>query len=631
MCGIAGIIAPDPTIDNSARIRAMLQVQLHRGPDGQGIATSGAATFGVNRLAIVDPRNGAQPMRDDSAQLLAYNGEIYNHAALRHELQRLGHVFRTQSDTEVVLLAHAAWGNDAMRRFDGMFAYALWNSLRQSVLLVRDRLGIKPLYWQQRHDGVAFASEIKGILALDGGKGDVDAIGLAEIFVHGANFPAGCGTSERTCFAGISAVLPAHVLELSAAGPRSQKWWSPRDEAQVSFDSREIAAEALEAAFVHSVRACRMGDAQVGASLSGGLDSSLITAELLAQSTEIFHAATITYTADRSDDDAAAATVVVGHLSDQYPSRLQHHWAYLPLDGYLDSVDALVQAFDEPCWEPRKLGMLLNYRVLHDAGCKVALSGEGADELFFGYYPRFAGWRTPPDMKMPADFMALWQQKLPSVRALLSPMFDKGLLRTADLVMITEDTTDAWLTPYWQAPRDRTRAVQLWYTHTFLHWLLADNDRFGMAASVEGRFPFLTQEMLQVAWAMPPEWNFPDEQGFPDKAMERMLGPSRLPPAIWRDRVKAPMPTPSSLRYHLAIADALEREIATARPAFWQLFSQAYLSKQISEFRATVLPLLATDPLGGERVAKYNPQLPVRTVHLFGALTTLRWFALYIR
>jgi Zn-finger nucleic acid-binding protein len=158
---------------------------------------------------------------------------------------------------------------------------------------------------------------------------------------------------------------------------------------------------------------------------------------------------------------------------------------------------------------------------------------------------------------------------------------------------------------------------------------LADNDRFGMAYSVEGRFPFLTNAMVEVALRMPPAWNFPDVDGLPDKAQERWLGQGRLPEAIWRQRVKAPMPTPGSLRYHLAIADRLEQEVALAPAVAWAWFDRAEVERLIAAFRATVTPLLATAPEDGEAVTRYNPNLPVRTVHLFSVLTTLRWLALY--
>jgi asparagine synthase (glutamine-hydrolysing) len=625
MCGIAGwwqqALHPE---ERRAGVAAMVRALWHRGPDAQAVVSDGEATLGVARLAIVDRAQGQQPMARDGA-LLAYNGELYNHAELRRELEQRGHVFRTVSDTEVVLAAHATWGDDAPTRFDGMFAYALWHAGRHELLLVRDRLGIKPLYWSKHAGGVAFASEPKALLALAVGRGRPDWHGLLEVFAHGAAFPAGVAVGERTCFEDIHAILPASWLRLRPEGSEQRTWWRFVDAIGTPFAVPEEGREALAAAFEASVRACRQGEAQVGACLSGGLDSSLLTAELVRQTTSPVAAATITYRSDASDPDAAAAKQVAAHLP---TGRLAHHFTYLPESTYFHDLDTLVRAFDEPCWEPRKLGMLANYRTLRAAGCAVALSGEGADELFFGYYPRFAGWRAPEPATV-ADFKGLWRGKLGAVRTLVAPALAGGLIDGAALDAVVDDSVDRWLAPTWQATGDRVRAVQAWYTHTFLHWLLADNDRFGMAYSVEGRFPFLTNAMVEVALRMPPAWNFPQVDGLPDKAQARWLGQGRLPEAIWRQRVKAPMPTPGSLRYHLAIADRLEQEIALAPPVAWAWFDRAEVERLIAAFRATVAPLLATAPDDGEAVTRYNPKLPVRTVHLFSVLTTLRWLALY--
>jgi asparagine synthase (glutamine-hydrolysing) len=501
----------------------MLGALWHRGPDGYGQISCGDATLGATRLAIVDPAAGAQPMAG-AGRFVVYNGEIYNHAALRAELEALGHVFRTRSDTEIVPAAHAQWGPNAALRFDGMFAYAIHDPATGELLLVRDRFGIKPLYWQSMPDGgLAFASEPKALLALDGGRGRPDYLGLASIFAHGAAFPAGCEAGERTCFEGVQAVPAATVVRFRNGTMVSHRYWSFADARRTPFTNPGEAREALEAAFVSSVRACRQGDAQIGACLSGGLDSSLITAELVGQGQTSLAAATITYRSDFNDPDAAAAKVVATHLGD----AVDHRFTWLPLETYTHDIDTLVRAFDEPCWEPRKLGMLNNYRTLRAAGCKIALTGEGADELFFGYYPRFEGWR-PPAMKSSADFAALWRSKLGPTRTLLAPAFAAGLVQEQALYAVVDDAVARWLAPAWKDPEDRVFAVQGWYAQTFLHWLLADNDRFGIAFSVEGRFPFLTNEMVDVALRIPLEWSLPGAGGLSDKAALRALGAAAI-------------------------------------------------------------------------------------------------------
>ncbi len=637
MCGIAGVVDLGlPGEDRHTQVQAMLRALWHRGPDQQQLTSAGAATLGSARLAIVDVEHSQQPLHSkDGRWWLTYNGEIYNYLELRDQLEREDWHFRSHGDAEVVLAAHARWGRRACERFDGMFAYALWDALGGELLLVRDRLGIKPLYWQMRGQGLVFASEPKGLLALSGGRGQLDPQGLAEIFAVGAGFPSGCGLGERTAFAGLSALLPATWLSFSpaqgAGSLRTGRWWHLLDGVQAPFASPREAEDALEAAFSQAVRATRMGQAKLGACLSGGLDSSLITAELLATSSEILPAATITYRADHGDDDARAAREVADHLRAAGRTHLEHRWTHLPLPTWLHGIDPLVRAFDEPCWEPRKLGMMANFKTLRDAGCKVALSGEGADELFFGYYPRFAGWQPGgPALQSPSDFKALWRSKLERTQELLGPAQQRGLLDWAAVDQAVDDAVERWLAPYWHSPADRVRAVQAWYTHTFLHWLLADNDRFGMAWSIEARFPFLVNEVVQIALRMPPEWNFPGFQGLPDKAIERSLARRRLPKSVGEQRIKAPMPTPATLDYPLALVDRLEQELTLAPPQALEFFGGDHLRRLAGDFRSAIAAVGREQGNHGELLAKYDPRRPVRTVHVFGALTTLRWWSLYL-
>ncbi|MBI5609781.1 MAG: asparagine synthase (glutamine-hydrolyzing) [Deltaproteobacteria bacterium] len=637
MCGIAGVVDHGHSSgDRAIQVRAMLRALWHRGPDQQQVATAGAATLGSARLAIVDVEHGQQPLQSsDGRWWLSYNGEVYNYLELRDQLEREGWRFRSHSDAEVVLAAHARWGRRACERFDGMFAYAVWDALGGELLLVRDRLGIKPLYWRVRGEGLLFASEPKGLLALSGGRGQLDPQGLAEVFAVGAGFPSGCGLGERTAFAGISSLLPASWLLFrpaqGASSLQTGRWWHLHGAMGEPFASPVEAEEALEAAFSRAVRATRMGQAKLGACLSGGLDSSLITAELLATSSEVLPAATITYRADRGDDDARAAALVADHLRAAGHTQLDHRWTHLPLPTWLHGIDPLVRAFDEPCWEPRKLGMMANFKTLRDAGCKVALSGEGADELFFGYYPRFAGWQPGgPPMESPSDFKALWRGKLGRCRKLLAPALLSGQLDWAAVDQAVDDAVERWLAPHWHHPQDRVRAVQAWYMHTFLHWLLADNDRFGMAWSVEARFPFLANEVIQTALRMPPEWNFPGFQGLPDKAIERSLARRRLPTSIGEQRIKAPMPTPATLDYPLALVERLEQELALAPPQALEFFDGDHLHRLASDFRTAIAAVGHETGNHGELLAKFDPRRPVRTVHVFGALTALRWWHLYL-
>ncbi len=628
MCGIAGIVSK--RIDRGEREALtwrMVQTLRHRGPDDQQMASTGCATLGVARLSIVDRAAAKQPMAFELGGkhgLIAYNGEVYNFLNLRQEFVERGVRFATYSDTELVLASHLQHGHRAPVLFDGMFAYAVWDAASEELILVRDRLGIKPLFYVDLGDAFLFASEPKALFHHPRLARNLDPTAMLEYFLHGATFASGYVTQQRSFFDRVRQLLPGHFLVWNSHGSRIERYWSLLDEPSGSLSDREAAQEHIAEEIHQGVQAMLMGEVPVGTALSGGLDSSLITSEAAAACSGELVSACITYREDHNDTDAHHAELLSKWLNRRRPGS--HHLEYTRLDEqtYLQNLDEMIAAFDEPHWEIRQLAMFENYRTLARLGQTVVLTGEGADELFLGYYQKFPGFRSPQITK-PADFAAIWRQRLPLVKQLLAPAFASRLLSTELANDLIDHTVGAYLLPYWQTSGDRLRAVQAWYMQTFLPWLLMVNDRCSMAHSLEGRFPFLARRVVTLAWQLPPEWNIGDSGGPQEKVLLRYASRHRLPQEIWQHRAKSPLPVPQDVAYHRAIAHRLAVEIEGAPSEVWDWLNRDAIVQMISCFRERVDhvgsyegdALMAYIPLGDRPV--------VRTVNLFAILSFLRW------
>jgi asparagine synthetase B (glutamine-hydrolysing) len=273
--------------------------------------------------------------------------------------------------------------------------------------------------------------------------------------------------------------------------------------------------------------------------------------------------------------------------------------------------------------------MFENYRTLARFGRTAVLTGEGADELFFGYYQKFPGFRTSA-FSAPTEFADLWRERLPEVQSLLSPAFASGLL-SADLANELIDSSIAsYLTPTWDATHDRLRAVQSWYLHTFLPWLLMDNDRCSMAHSLEGRFPFLSNDIVSLALQLPPSWNIPKDDATSEKVLLRRAAAHRLPVAIWRDREKSPLPVPDATAYAGIIVRRLELETEKASSDVWEILNRAHVLLRINQFKEL---MLNSGTASGQSLTSYialGAKPRVRTAELFGILSFLRWYDLFV-
>ena len=377
MCGICGVVQvsgePRPVIELDV-LDWMTDVLEHRGPDDRGTYTSAGIALGVRRLSIVDVGGGHQPIANEDRGIWAIqNGELYNHEALRRELVSKGHKFETRCDTEVIPHVYESEGVAFAERLRGKFAIALWDERRRRAVLARDRLGVKPLYYAHCGDVLVFASELKSVLAsgLVGAELDYEAIDAYLTF--------GFVPGPRTPLAGVSKLLPGHRLVVTPGSVRVEQYWAyPEPNPDQPRRSEEEYAEGLLEVLEDSVRARLMSDVPVGAMLSGGLDSSVVVALMARNSAEPVKTFSVGFSEDGSSNELADAR----HVADVLGT--DHHELSLSFTSGTADLEDLVWYLDEPVASLSSLGFLALSELAAEH-VKVALCGQGADELLGGY------------------------------------------------------------------------------------------------------------------------------------------------------------------------------------------------------------------------------------------------------
>jgi asparagine synthase (glutamine-hydrolysing) len=561
MCGIAGLVSSEQLdIDAPHRVVRMRDVIAHRGPDDSGLYCDGQAVLGHRRLSIVDLATGQQPLSNESRDVwVVFNGEIYNHAAIRSELVSLGHRYRTRSDTETIVHAYEEWGDDCVDRFNGMFAFAVWDENRRRLLLVRDRLGIKPLYWTRRGDLLLFGSEIKAIFASGLIEAEPRLSALPEFF--GTRSTAGA----ETLYSGVLKLLPGHRLVFEDGDVRITQYWDvPVGEPRRDVSARDIVAE-FKDRLTESVRLQLMSDVPLGVFLSGGLDSSAIAATMAGLTGRRLETFSVAFEAhayseleySRTVADAIGATrheVVVGETD------------------FFDALPRLVWHEDEPIAHPSSVPLYF-VASLARRHVTVVLTGEGSDELLAGYgrYPRIAwNWRAGQvyEGAVPEPVRSAIARLVPSLpeplaryarRSFLADRSHEGMVfdsfssvRVAEqraLVSpalrdsVTAGQAYAASLAYFQRPgNDSTLLDRLLYADikTYLVELLMKQDQMSMAASIESRVPFLDHTLVEFAARLPDEWKL---SGWTTKRVLREAMKSVLPASIL-NRPKMGFPVP---------------------------------------------------------------------------------------
>ena len=373
MCGIAGIVYRDGRPVDRGLVRRMGACLRHRGPDDEGEYTGGGAGIAHTRLSIIDlSESGRQPMRsDDGRYVVAYNGEVYNFRELRHTLERCGHEFRGRSDTEVVLRAFIEWGESSFAKFEGMFAMAVWDDAERRLHLVRDRFGIKPLYYHADAESLVFGSEIKALLASGEVGRDIDWRGLHEYLYYNT------ALGERTMFAGVRKLLPGHVLTLDDAGVRVEQYCSIFDVEAVE-DDYATAVERVRGLLERAVVDHLVSDVPVGVFLSGGIDSSAITAFAARHYGGRLKTFSAGFDFDRGVNELPKARKVAEHFD------TDHHELQVSGGDVAGVIERLVRCHDQPFGDAANIPLFLLCEQLGD-GNKVILQGDGGDEVFGGY------------------------------------------------------------------------------------------------------------------------------------------------------------------------------------------------------------------------------------------------------
>jgi asparagine synthase (glutamine-hydrolysing) len=485
MCGIAGYYLKAPAADQS-RLSEMARRLAHRGPDGSGFHSAGRVGLAHTRLAIIDLAGGAQPLyNEDRSIALVANGEVYNHLELRAELEALGHRFTTHSDCETLLHAYEAWGENFLDRVLGMYAFALHDATRGVLLLGRDRLGIKPLYYTLTPEGLAFASEIKALRPLLG-RPEVATAGLARFLQ--ANFTSGSGTLVR----GVERLPPGHIGRMGADGVlQLRRYWSPTQTRPGRMDLDE-ALEAFDALMEEVITIHLRSDVPFGLFLSGGVDSSILAALISRRLDQPLRTWSVGFPMSGVHNELAAAAAV----SERFGTR--HTALEVSARDMLERLPHAVWAADDLTGDYANLPVsLLAERA--GADLKVVFSGEGGDEVFAGYGRYRMPWirRLLAELRHPGSGGFRTRGVFSRVgRDLFQPELARAM--------------SAWRTPFVQAwgeaPADWTDLMRRQYVD-LTTWLpddlLVKADRMLMAWGVEGRVPFLDHRVVEFGLALP--------------------------------------------------------------------------------------------------------------------------------
>lgn len=568
MCGIAGIAFADARRTPArAMLERMIGTLRHRGPDGFGFHTSPGIGLAHARLSIIDLAGGSQPIRNETGSIwVVLNGEIFNYIELRERLEAAGHKFYTQSDTEVIVHAYEEFGMEFVAELNGQFAIALWDDEIRQLVLVRDRIGIRPVLYAQTSEGIAFASEAKSLFAAPWIRPELDPVGLAEVATFwSCNAP-------RTSFAGVQSLPPGHMAVFRDGRLTVTQYWSWQfDEDGFAGRAIDDVVDELRALFLDCVRLQLRSDVPVGAYLSGGLDSSAVTAAVKNCSDGGPLTTFSLAFADAEFDERQFQRDVAEHLHTEHVS--------LQVDA-ADIGDATRRAiwhFETPVVRTAGIPLMLLADQVRRAGIKVVLTGEGADEVFGGYdifkeakIRRF--WAQQPDSAYrPLLFKKLYGylansptskgslggkffgQSLGAIddpffahrprwslaaRALriLSPGFRERIDAQHPIARLDEfvlKPSTAW------SPLARDQFVEA--TTLLPGYLLhAQGDRVAMAASIEARYPFLDHRLVEFANRLPARWKI---RGLTEKYILRRAVNSWLPSHIAK-RTKQPYRAP---------------------------------------------------------------------------------------
>ncbi len=518
MCGIVGEVSLKEAIRSTKKeLREASALLRHRGPDDAGMYIDEHFICAHRRLSIIDPHPHAkQPMlSDDGSVVLVYNGEIYNYKEIREELISKGYKFKTSSDTEVLLQSYMEFGIACLERFIGMFAFAIYDKAKNECYIVRDRLGVKPLYYFQEEDRIVFASEIKSVLSLGKIKRELNLDALSSYLSF--RYPI----LDDTFFKGVNSLPPAYYIRITQNGIEQKEYWdlSKKFVEQKEDKGETYYIERLRSLLVSSVKLRMRSDVAFGAFLSGGVDSSVITALMAKQQAAPIETFTIGFEEEAYNEFAYARMV-----ASRYSTN--HHEILLSMDAYVENMHSLIAFKDAPLSVPNEVALYLMSKELKKY-ITVVLSGEGADEIFGGYGRIF---RSPYDYerikkiddlqisdeekkRLAHNFIKKYAQEsfaseLDHFLSLYAytPFSQKHSLlhERIDLKEIEKRLYGKFL-GYFETLEGASYTQKIFYVFEKIHLLglLARVDTTTMAASVEARVPFVDHRLVEFAFTIP--------------------------------------------------------------------------------------------------------------------------------
>lgn len=595
MCGITGWVAfrRDLT-EHCADLQSMTETMACRGPDEGGTWSSRHAAMGHRRLSVIDVNGGRQPMVEDTDEgsvVLAYSGEVYNFVDLRNELQRRGHAFRTRSDTEVVLRGYLEWGSAVADRLNGMYAFGIWDGRLETLILIRDRMGVKPLYYAATDDGVLFGSEPKTILANSFADRSVDLDGMREL----ASFTS---TPGSAVWSGMNEVLPGAMLTLDRSGMRERRYWSL--EARPHTDDKQTTISTVRNLLDASVGRQLVSDVPLCTLLSGGLDSSVITAltaKRLQQHGQQVRSFAVDFVgrdgefvADdiRPTADAPYAREVAEYLG------ARHQTVVLDSTAIADREirRRVITARDSPLSlgdMDTSLYLFFNEVRKHST---VAVSGESADELFGGY-----PWFHRPKARDSNTFP--WMSVVFHGRpAGVSNRFNTDLTKALDLPNFIEDqytraVSEVEVLDGECASDTRMRVISYLNLTRFVRMLLERMDRVSMAVGLEVRVPFCDHRLIEYVYNAP--WSLKAFDGR-EKSLLRAASVGLLPDSIL-NRTKASYPATLDPLYIKSLLSQAKELLSDNDPVFELVDRQWF--EQVARYESTAIPNSVRDDIEG--------------------------------
>lgn len=609
MCGIAGFCGADLSSDDAAALlRRMSAAISHRGPDGEGMHFGRGVGLAHRRLSVIDLSPGAaQPMSNAEGTVwISYNGEIFNYLELREVLRSRGRQMRTSSDTEVLLHLYEEMGPDFASELNGDFAFAIWDGPRRRMLLARDRMGVRPLFYTQHRGSFYFASEIKALLPVPGLNPQIDPVALDQIFTLWAPI------APRTAFKGIFELAPAQMMLIEGGAFHTRSYWNldfpDRDDEDGLCE--EQVGEELEALLDDAVRIRLRADVPVGSFLSGGLDSSVVSALGARKATGDFHTFSVTFD-DSEYDESAEQQAVASALG------TIHHAISCGADDIAGAFPAVVRHMEQPVLRTAPAPLYLLAKFVREKGLKVVLSGEGADEIFAGYdlfkeasIRRFCA-RQPASRRRPRLFGRLYpylpalQEQTPEY---LSAFFGIGgdvddplashrprMRATAGAKLFFSSDLRQTLSGYDAAeelaaalPENAKRwhplhLAQYIETRFLLpgYILSSQGDRMAMAHGLETRFPFLDHRLVEFAARVPARMKL---RGLREKRILRAATAHLLPEAIAR-RGKQPYRAPASAAFRGPAGAYVQDVLQTEAVASAGFFNPQAVGKLLEKFR----------------------------------------------